>query len=377
MAALCSSTRNNGIWRVNKPRKCTSIMLVCVDMAVAVGACESLNVEQIAQCMLLDAYGPLLSLVQSKAAPELMVFMEIALFTLICSSGHPTQLFQEEITLFIVTAISSRYARVRVPSAGIFFEEDSDFTPNFGAADSSPSSDEGITTLKHKPREENQERSERKNEKKREEREEAPPQENKAPENESLHSMQDPNKPDLLRTFGRINGKKVLILLDNGATKNFLTEEAAEKCNVPYESSSPHTIIVGGGGRLKCTNMGKDVEMVVSKRPFTIDVLVIPLDGVDLILGMPWFFTLGIITWDPKNFSMTFIPDGDTEQMTVKGINRHACPKAALRALDTEQPACWADAVGLHVDSEIPAMESLPFDYYYSQLHGLQSMEKS
>ncbi|KAF3789379.1 hypothetical protein EJ110_NYTH18525 [Nymphaea thermarum] len=223
-------------------------------------------------------------------------------------------------------------------------EEDSDFTPNFGNASPSSSSDEGVSTRRRKPRAENKERSERKSEKKQEEREEAPPQEQKAPENESLHSMQDPNKPDLLRTFGRINGKKVLILLDNGATKNFLTEEAAHKCNVPYEASSPHTIIVGGGGRLKCINMGKDVEVVVSKRPFTIDVLVIPLDGVDLILGMPWFFTLGIIIWDPKNFAMTFTPDGDEDPMTVRGINRNTNPKAALRALDTEQPA----SSGLH-----------------------------
>ncbi|KAF3780237.1 hypothetical protein EJ110_NYTH39736 [Nymphaea thermarum] len=116
-------------------------------------------------------------------------------------------------------------------------------------------------------------------------KEETPAKEEKPTEAESLHSMQDPNKSNSFRVFGRINGQKVLILLDNGATRNFLTEEAAKKCNIALESSRPQTIIVGGGLRLKCLSEGKDMEVVIKKKPFKIDFLVIPLDGVDLILG--------------------------------------------------------------------------------------------
>ncbi|KAF3775683.1 hypothetical protein EJ110_NYTH49397 [Nymphaea thermarum] len=100
--------------------------------------------------------------------------------------------------------------------------------------------------------------------------------------------MQDPNKPDSFKVFVRINGKKVLILLDNGATRNFLTEEAARRCNVPFETNHPQTIIVGGGGRLQCLSKGKDLEVVIKKKTFKVDFLVIPLDGVDLILGTSW-----------------------------------------------------------------------------------------
>ncbi|KAF3784763.1 hypothetical protein EJ110_NYTH28681 [Nymphaea thermarum] len=182
-------------------------------------------------------------------------------------------------------------------------------------------------------------------EKKEKRKEEAPTKEEKPTEAESLHSMQDPNKPNSFRVFGRINGKKVLILHDNGATRNFLTEEAAKKCNVSLQSSQPQTIIVGGGLRLKCLSEGKDMEVVIKKKPFKIDFLVIPLDGVDLILGMSWFFTLGIIQWDVRNFSMTFTPDGDTESMTLQGLTSITRPKAAIRAIDMEQPACWVMAL--------------------------------
>ncbi|KAF3771634.1 hypothetical protein EJ110_NYTH59952, partial [Nymphaea thermarum] len=174
------------------------------------------------------------------------------------------------------------------------------------------SNEEVIITGRRKSRvEKSEKRSERRNEK-REEKEEAPPKEEKPPEAESLHSMQDPNKPDSFKVFGRINGKKILILLYNEATRNFLTEEAAQRCNVPKPTPDYH-----------------------------LEFLVIPLDGVDLILGMPWFFTLGIISWDVKNFSMTFTPDGDQESITLQGLTGVTSPKATLKALDTEQPACW------------------------------------
>ncbi|KAF3771571.1 hypothetical protein EJ110_NYTH60149 [Nymphaea thermarum] len=144
--------------------------------------------------------------------------------------------------------------------------------------------EEVIITRRRKSRaEKGEKRGEKRNEK-REEKEEAPPKEENPPEAESLHSMQDPNKLDSFKVFGRINGKKVLILLDNGATRNFLTEEAARRCNVPLETSRPQTIIVGGGGRLQCLSKGKDLEVVIKKMTFKVDFLVIALDGVDLIL---------------------------------------------------------------------------------------------
>ncbi|KAF3771471.1 hypothetical protein EJ110_NYTH60230 [Nymphaea thermarum] len=119
---------------------------------------------------------------------------------------------------------------------------------------------------------------------------------------------QDPYKPNSLRVFGRINGHKVMILLDNGATNNFLTKEAAKRCHVPLQPREPRTIIVGGGYRLQCVEEGRDMEVVINKRTFKIDSMVIPLEGVDLILGMTWFLQWEDIRWQPKHFRMTFTP---------------------------------------------------------------------
>ncbi|KAF3775138.1 hypothetical protein EJ110_NYTH51190 [Nymphaea thermarum] len=98
-------------------------------------------------------------------------------------------------------------------------------------------------------------------------KEETLAKEEKPEEVESLHSIQDPHKANAMRVFGRINGQKALILLDSGATNNFLTEEAAERSKVILKSSTPQTIIVGGGYRLKCLHEGKGMDALEPVSP--------------------------------------------------------------------------------------------------------------
>ncbi|KAF3773700.1 hypothetical protein EJ110_NYTH54779 [Nymphaea thermarum] len=129
---------------------------------------------------------------------------------------------------------------------------------------------------------------------------------------------------------------KVLILLDNGATNNLLTEEAAKWCSVVLQPGKPQTIIMGGGYQLKCLEKGKDMEVIINKRTFKVDSLVIPLEGVDLVLGMTWFLQWKDIHWDVKNFKMTFVPEGEDEPLTLQSLARNVHPKAALRAIDAK-----------------------------------------
>ncbi|KAF3789762.1 hypothetical protein EJ110_NYTH14149 [Nymphaea thermarum] len=148
---------------------------------------------------------------------------------------------------------------------------------------------------------------------------ETPKAEDKPEEVESCHSLTDPYKSNVVRVFGRLNGHKVLTLLDSGATNNFLAVEAAARCKAVVQPSKTQTVIVGDGHHLKSVREGKDIEVVIKKKTFKIDLILVPLDGVDLKLGMPWFFTLGIINWDAKNFRMTFTPDGSIRLYSVRG----------------------------------------------------------
>ncbi|KAF3783510.1 hypothetical protein EJ110_NYTH19555 [Nymphaea thermarum] len=135
----------------------------------------------------------------------------------------------------------------------------------------------------------------------------------------------------------------MLILLDCGATYNFLNVEAAQRCQIPLEPSKPQTMIVGNGQRIACVDASKDIEVMIQNKPFKIDLLVLPVDGADLILGLTWLATLGVVAWDFKNLKMTFTQEGDSESVTLTGLASTDRPKAALKALTLEQPAYWLE----------------------------------
>ncbi|KAF3784057.1 hypothetical protein EJ110_NYTH28949 [Nymphaea thermarum] len=196
--------------------------------------------------------------------------------------------------------------------------------------------------------------------KKKEKDEEKAPTEVEQPEEvASLHSIQDPYQPNALRVFGRVNGQRVMILLDNGATKNFLIEEAAERCKITPTGISPQIIIVGGGLRTKCQHEVKGIDVTVKKQTFKVDCLVIPLEGVDLILGMPWFLTSKDIHWDVKNFAMTFFPEEGEETIRIQALGSSTSAKAALKSIQQEQPACWVMALATDDRAVVPPNSEL------------------
>lgn len=77
-------------------------------------------------------------------------------------------------------------------------------------------------------------RSVKRTEKKKEvQKEEAPAKEEKPSETEALHSMQDPYKRNSFRIFGRINGRKIVILLDNGQRITSLQRKPLKSAMLP------------------------------------------------------------------------------------------------------------------------------------------------
>ncbi|KAF3772046.1 Retrovirus-related Pol polyprotein from transposon 297 [Nymphaea thermarum] len=86
------------------------------------------------------------------------------------------------------------------------------------------------------------------------------------------------------------------------------------------------------------TNVGMSLEM--QKTPFTIDLYLLPIGGVDLVLGIQWMKPLKRTLLDWENMTLTFPKEGGGE-ITLEAINPNVDPKPALRFLIANQPAFW------------------------------------
>ncbi|KAF3783799.1 hypothetical protein EJ110_NYTH30513 [Nymphaea thermarum] len=100
-------------------------------------------------------------------------------------------------------------------------------------------------------------------------------------EDKSCHSLTNPTKAKAMRVQGYVNKTKVVVLLDSGATHKFMSLEAAQKLECPIEPQTPFPVMVGDGYKLSFKGQCKDLEIVMYKTPFKVNVFVLPIDRVD------------------------------------------------------------------------------------------------
>ena len=96
-----------------------------------------------------------------------------------------------------------------------------------------------------------------------------------------------------MKLKGNIKGKRVIVLIDSGATHNFIHNRTVKEKNLYLEKGNPFAVTIGDG--TKCTGKGvcKRVELELQGVVVVADFFAIELGNVDVILGMQWLDTTG------------------------------------------------------------------------------------
>ncbi|TYK02775.1 Transposon Ty3-I Gag-Pol polyprotein [Cucumis melo var. makuwa] len=126
----------------------------------------------------------------------------------------------------------------------------------------------------------------------------------------SINSVVSLNDPSTMKVRGKLQDEDVIILIDCGATHNFVSEKLVKKLLIPIKEIAHYGVILGSGAAVQGKGICEKLEIRMKNWIVKEDFLPLELSGVDIILGMQWLHSLGVTTVDWKNLLLTFSVEG-------------------------------------------------------------------
>lgn len=113
-------------------------------------------------------------------------------------------------------------------------------------------------------------------------------------------------KPQTMKLKGLAKGVPILVLIDSGATNNFISKKLVAAMGWPIEETRPMRIKLGDGYKVIAQGKCADVELSLGDINITVHTLLFELEGIDVVLGISWLASLGGMWVDWKTRSMKF-----------------------------------------------------------------------
>nr|GEW87856.1 hypothetical protein [Tanacetum cinerariifolium] len=106
----------------------------------------------------------------------------------------------------------------------------------------------------------------------------------------TLNSLSGLNSYQTMRVRGRVGKQVVHILIDCGSTHNFLDIHTAKKLGCRLAKTTPMQVSVANGQGMMSTFVCHDLKWSLQNEVFTSDVMLLPPDGCEIVLGIQWMY---------------------------------------------------------------------------------------
>lgn len=127
----------------------------------------------------------------------------------------------------------------------------------------------------------------------------------------SLNSVVGLSNPKTMKLIGKIADKEVVVMIDPGATHNFVSLKAVEELAIPVAASGGFGVSLGNGDAVEGSGMCKGVSLTLAGGvKVEEDFLPLNLGNSDVILGVQWLEKLGPVTTNWKSQVMRFQLNG-------------------------------------------------------------------
>lgn len=128
----------------------------------------------------------------------------------------------------------------------------------------------------------------------------------------TLHALSEHSKNNTIRILGMANGKFLKILIDSGSTHNFMDPKSANRLRATMQSTKPITVYVADGFKVHSNQECVGFHWTAQGEEFSNDFKILPLGGIDAVLGVQWLKDFNPTTFDFKELTLSFIKNGKT-----------------------------------------------------------------
>ncbi|GAU14480.1 hypothetical protein TSUD_250200 [Trifolium subterraneum] len=109
-----------------------------------------------------------------------------------------------------------------------------------------------------------------------------------------------------MKVEGKIHDVDLLVLIDSGASHNFISPKVTNALGLVISSTAARNIRLGDGHKVTTQGMCKGIKMKMGDLEVVVDAWVLELGGMDMVLGVSWLSTLGKVVMDWKAMTMQF-----------------------------------------------------------------------
>ena len=126
------------------------------------------------------------------------------------------------------------------------------------------------------------------------------------PSHHEIHQVTSPASR-LLKFRGTIHGHPAIILIDSGATTEFVADAFVRKHRLSAVSQSqPSKVILADGSAATATGVLSASPLRISSYHLPVDLISVPLSGYDAILGMSWLERFNpVIHWPLRTVTVS------------------------------------------------------------------------
>lgn len=114
----------------------------------------------------------------------------------------------------------------------------------------------------------------------------------------SLNAFMGVSTYQTMRISVQVYKNWIHILIDSGSTHNFLDLNTAKRLGCYIKRTCPLPIDIASEKRITSDSECKKFSWKLQGQEFTTDVMLLPLRGCEMILGIQWLTTLGNIKWN-------------------------------------------------------------------------------